>query len=235
MCILSCCILQALQYLLKLCSHPLLVLGERPPDSLMSVLLELMPDSANIVSDLHELHHSPKLVALKEILEECGIGLDASSAEGTVGVGQHRVLIFAQHKVQIVFSKLCWKFSHFPVCLTITCYFIVFLMQSLLDIIERDLFQNHMKRYFLWLLCFALHVMCLCMFRCMSVWLFYYSQLWSASIFLLFQILLTSVLFLASIVQKLLVSIDFQKVLFSLTKWIIWFKAVSHTCGWMAQ
>lgn len=107
MCILSCCILQALQYLLKLCSHPLLVLGERPPDSLMSVLLELMPDSANIVSDLHELRHSPKLVALKEILEECGIGLDASTAEGTVGVGQHRVLIFAQHKVQIIFSKLC--------------------------------------------------------------------------------------------------------------------------------
>ncbi|KAJ8627923.1 hypothetical protein MRB53_021230 [Persea americana] len=57
-----------------------------------------MPDSANIVSDLHELHHSPKLGTLQEILEECGIGLDVSSAEGTVGVGQHRVLIFAQHK-----------------------------------------------------------------------------------------------------------------------------------------
>ncbi|KAJ8627928.1 hypothetical protein MRB53_021235 [Persea americana] len=106
-------VFQALQYLLKLCSHPLLVLGDRPPDSLLSVLSEFMPDSANIVSDLRELHHSPKLVALQEILEECGIGLDASSAEGT-GVGQHRVLIFAQHK-------------------------------SFLDIIERDLFHNHMK------------------------------------------------------------------------------------------
>ncbi|XXG69247.1 hypothetical protein AAC387_Pa06g2168 [Persea americana] len=91
-------VFQALQYLLKLCNHPLLFLGERPPDSLLSVLSELMPDSAYIVSDLHELHHSPKLVALQEILEECGIGLDASSAEGTVAVGQHRVLIFAQHK-----------------------------------------------------------------------------------------------------------------------------------------
>ncbi|XXG69266.1 hypothetical protein AAC387_Pa06g2181 [Persea americana] len=94
-------VFQALQYLLKLCSHPLLVLGERPPDSLLSVLSELMHDSANIVSDLHELHHSPKLVTLQEILEECGIGLDTSSAEGTVGVGQHRVFIFAQHKYSV--------------------------------------------------------------------------------------------------------------------------------------
>ncbi|KAL0725644.1 hypothetical protein Bca4012_040243 [Brassica carinata] len=50
-------VFQALQYLLKLCSHPLL-----------------------------------------EILEERGIGSDASSSDGTLSVGQHRVLIFAQHK-----------------------------------------------------------------------------------------------------------------------------------------
>ncbi|XP_077236335.1 ROOT GROWTH DEFECTIVE 3 isoform X2 [Tasmannia lanceolata] len=107
-------VFQALQYLLKLCSHPLLVLGEKPPDSLMCILSELIPCSSSILSELHELHHSPKLVALQEILEECGIGLDASSSEGVAGVGQHRVLIFAQHK-------------------------------SFLDIIERDLFQTHMK------------------------------------------------------------------------------------------
>ncbi|KAG2325754.1 hypothetical protein Bca52824_008482 [Brassica carinata] len=52
---------------------------------------------------------------LFEILEERGIGSDASSSDGTLSVGQHRVLIFAQHK-------------------------------ALLDIIERDLFQAHMKR-----------------------------------------------------------------------------------------
>ncbi|KAH7571606.1 hypothetical protein JRO89_XS04G0098800 [Xanthoceras sorbifolium] len=39
-----------------------------------------------------------KLVALQEIMEECGIGVDASSSDGAVNVGQHRVLIFAQHK-----------------------------------------------------------------------------------------------------------------------------------------
>ncbi|ONK68755.1 uncharacterized protein A4U43_C05F15610 [Asparagus officinalis] len=94
-------VFQALQYLLKLCSHPLLA-------------IEVIPGCTDLLTELHGLHHSPKLVALQEILEECGIGLDASSFDGPLSVGQHRVLIFAQHR-------------------------------SLLDIIERDLFQAHMK------------------------------------------------------------------------------------------
>ncbi|KAL2547969.1 TATA-binding protein-associated factor BTAF1 [Forsythia ovata] len=92
-------VFQALQYLLKLCSHPLLVLGETIPESLLSHLSELFPASSCIASELHKLHHSPKLVALQEILEECGIGVEASGHEGTISFGQHRVLIFAQHKV----------------------------------------------------------------------------------------------------------------------------------------
>ncbi|PIN15321.1 SNF2 family DNA-dependent ATPase domain-containing protein [Handroanthus impetiginosus] len=107
-------VFQALQYLLKLCSHPLLVIGERIPESLLPMLSELVPANSDIASELHKIHHSPKLVALQEIMEECGIGVDASSSEGTITVGQHRVLIFAQHK-------------------------------ALLDIIEKDLFQTHMK------------------------------------------------------------------------------------------
>ncbi|KAI3468468.1 hypothetical protein Pfo_025131 [Paulownia fortunei] len=91
-------VFQALQYLLKLCSHPLLVVGERIPDSLLPMLSELVPANSDIASELHKIHHSPKLVALQEIMEECGIGVDASSSEGTITVGQHRVLIFAQHK-----------------------------------------------------------------------------------------------------------------------------------------
>ncbi|XP_022880908.1 TATA-binding protein-associated factor BTAF1 [Olea europaea var. sylvestris] len=91
-------VFQALQYLLKLCSHPLLVLGETIPESLLPLLSELFPTSSCIASELHKLHHSPKLVALQEILEECGIGVEASGAEGHISVGQHRVLIFAQHK-----------------------------------------------------------------------------------------------------------------------------------------
>ncbi|GFP81580.1 tata-binding protein-associated factor btaf1 [Phtheirospermum japonicum] len=91
-------VFQALQYLLKLCSHPLLVLGERIPDALLPLLSELVPANSDISSELHKIHHSPKLVALQEIMEECGIGVDASSSEGPITVGQHRVLIFAQHK-----------------------------------------------------------------------------------------------------------------------------------------
>ncbi|CAH9101648.1 unnamed protein product [Cuscuta epithymum] len=91
-------VFQAIQYLLKLCSHPLLVLGGRISESISTVLSEFIPDGSSGVSELHKLHHSPKLVALQEILEECGIGIDASSPGGAVNVGQHRVLIFAQHK-----------------------------------------------------------------------------------------------------------------------------------------
>lgn len=108
---------QALQYLLKLCSHPLLVVGNDIPDSLSRVLSELFPASSDINLELHKLHHSPKLVALQEILEECGIGLDASTSEGTISVGQHRVLIFAQHKVMSTSNfttfavKIIWVLS----------------------------------------------------------------------------------------------------------------------------
>lgn len=104
-------VFQALQYLLKLCSHPLLVTGESPPNHLVDLLKEIGVGSG---SELHELHHSPKLVALQEILQECGIGSEISSPDASTAVGQHRVLIFAQHK-------------------------------AFLDIIEKDLFQSHMR------------------------------------------------------------------------------------------
>ncbi|XP_072972272.1 TATA-binding protein-associated factor BTAF1 isoform X2 [Typha angustifolia] len=91
-------VFQALQYILKLCSHPLLVIGDKPPDSLQNLLSEIVPGCTDYLRELHEIYHSPKLVALQEILQECGIGCDNSSSEGVVAVGQHRVLIFAQHK-----------------------------------------------------------------------------------------------------------------------------------------
>lgn len=91
-------VFQALQFLLKLCSHPLLVIGGKMQDSLPRILPDLFATSSDINTELHKLHHSPKLVALQEILEECGIGVEGSSTEGSVTVGQHRVLIFAQHK-----------------------------------------------------------------------------------------------------------------------------------------
>lgn len=78
----------------------MLVVGDRIPESLVPILSELVPANSDIASELHKLYHSPKLVALQEIMEECGIGVDASNSEGAITVGQHRVLIFAQHKVK---------------------------------------------------------------------------------------------------------------------------------------
>lgn len=91
--------MQALQFLLKLCSHPLLVLGGKIQDSLPRLLPDIFAANSDISSELRKLHHSPKLVALQEILEECGIGVEGPGSDGSVSVGQHRVLIFAQHKV----------------------------------------------------------------------------------------------------------------------------------------
>lgn len=109
-------VFQALQYLRKLCSHPLLVLDDMQQDYVASLQSEFSPTSKDTKPSFHDLHHSPKLLALKEILEECGIGLQSGSADSpALGEGgQHRVLIFAQ-------------------------------LKSFLDIIEKDLFQSHMK------------------------------------------------------------------------------------------
>nr|GEV57750.1 TATA-binding protein-associated factor BTAF1 [Tanacetum cinerariifolium] len=120
-------VFQALQFLLKLCSHPLLVLGGKIRDSLPAQqaqtlvqnsiscttlptyhpllvlggkirdsLPALLPDlfaaSSDISSELHKLHHSPNLVALQEILEECGIGVDASTSEGPAGHYRERLV-----------------------------------------------------------------------------------------------------------------------------------------------
>ncbi|KAL9234087.1 hypothetical protein vseg_008996 [Gypsophila vaccaria] len=90
-------IFQALQYLLKLCSHPLLVAGDKAADSLRLIVSDLFPGCPDITSELRNLHHSPKMIALQEILEECGIGVDNANSD-MINVGQHRVLIFAQHK-----------------------------------------------------------------------------------------------------------------------------------------
>lgn len=137
---------QALQYLLKLCSHPLLVIGEKIPESLSTILSELFPAGSDVISELHKLYHSPKLVALHEILEECGIGVDNSGSEGAVNVGQHRVLIFAQHKVMITFSLGLLFFPWWLIKALLMCLLMIAYLQAFLDIIERDLFQTHMKR-----------------------------------------------------------------------------------------
>ncbi|CAK5279450.1 unnamed protein product [Mycena citricolor] len=111
-------VFQSLQYLKRLCNHPLFVLK----DNAQAIQAALGKSSAN----LHELTHAPKLLALRQILTDCGIGgavgpaLDSGKSElidtepeSGGAFSQHRVLIFCQ-------------------------------MKQMLDIIETDLFKKHM-------------------------------------------------------------------------------------------
>ncbi|KAL4188800.1 hypothetical protein AMTRI_Chr08g162230 [Amborella trichopoda] len=86
-------VFQARQYLLKLCSHPLLVLGEKLSDSLLHMVSEAISGGGDITSNLRDLQHSPKLGAV-------------------IGGGQHRVLIFAQHKSLLDIIERDWLHTH---------------------------------------------------------------------------------------------------------------------------
>ncbi|MBW0488226.1 hypothetical protein O181_027941 [Austropuccinia psidii MF-1] len=112
-------VFQALQYLKKLVNHPALVLRPEVPRH-QAILSKLGPKG------LRDLTHAPKLLALRQILRDCGIGLTTSThlsdanAEEVVSsstsgatVPQHRVLIFCQ-------------------------------MKQMLDIVENDLFKQQM-------------------------------------------------------------------------------------------
>ncbi|KAI0637419.1 SNF2 chromatin remodeling protein [Trametes polyzona] len=115
-------IFQSLQYLRKLCNHPALVL-KNDKQAIKEALTNV---GANSASDLSDIQHAPKLLALRQLLLDCGIGLapgatgDATKSElvdseetSTGAFSQHRVLIFCQ-------------------------------MKQMLDIIETDLFKQHM-------------------------------------------------------------------------------------------
>eukprot|EP01122_Echinamoeba_exundans_P015071 TRINITY_DN7005_c0_g1_i1.p1 TRINITY_DN7005_c0_g1~~TRINITY_DN7005_c0_g1_i1.p1 ORF type:complete len:1810 (-),score=400.65 TRINITY_DN7005_c0_g1_i1:40-5469(-) len=104
-------IFQALQYLRKLCSHPKLVLNQAHPEY-RTIMKEL--DSQGLTLD--DISVAPKLVALRDLLLECGIGVTETGQDGgaTPTINQHRVLIFCQ-------------------------------LKQMIDIIEDDLFKKHMK------------------------------------------------------------------------------------------
>ncbi|KAF5391880.1 hypothetical protein D9757_001832 [Collybiopsis confluens] len=113
-------IFQSLQYLRKLCNHPALVLKD--PEA-VDIALEKVGKKSEGLSDIQ---HAPKLLALRQLLLDCGIGggaaavdtsktelIDTQDSDGSGSFSQHRVLIFCQ-------------------------------MKQMLDIIENDLFKEHM-------------------------------------------------------------------------------------------
>ncbi|KAG6903183.1 hypothetical protein C0995_002726 [Termitomyces sp. Mi166 len=113
-------VFQSLQYLRKLCNHPALVLNK--DKEAINVALAHVGGTAE---DLSDIQHAPKLLALRQLLTDCGIGVpptvqDSGKSElidtmdnNTNTFSQHRVLIFCQ-------------------------------MKQMLDIIENDLFKKLM-------------------------------------------------------------------------------------------
>lgn len=93
-------IFQSLQYLRKLANHPSLVLNPAVPAERKR--LETVNAQRGTLTGLAQ---APKLQALRQLLLDCGIGVDAPSTDlGLLGsvtatsVSQHRVLVFCQMK-----------------------------------------------------------------------------------------------------------------------------------------
>lgn len=93
-------IFQALQYMRKLCNSPALVMkeGHKQYAAIQSYL-------ARSNSSLTDPIHAPKLTALRDLLVDCGIGVDSNSSGSAnevptadQAVSQHRALIFCQMK-----------------------------------------------------------------------------------------------------------------------------------------
>jgi len=100
-------VFQSLHFLRKVCSHPVMVLDENNESHREAVEETLGKDAADDWNAAMQriatgLQHSPKLAALKELLNDCGIGIDgdAEASLETVDAG-HRVLIFAQTKAML--------------------------------------------------------------------------------------------------------------------------------------
>ncbi|CAH1794395.1 unnamed protein product [Owenia fusiformis] len=99
-------VFQALQYLRKVCNHPSLVLTNQHPQ-----YKTIMQNLRQTGVSLNSIQHAAKLVALKQLLLDCGIG---EGSEESPVVNQHRVLLFCQQKTMLdIIEKDLFK-SHMP-------------------------------------------------------------------------------------------------------------------------
>lgn len=116
----------ALLYLRKLCSHPLMVIDWTTPQHQKAVSKVLHSSDWKVIEpQLHQLMHAPKLLALRDLLAQCGIinveevagGAEGAEGESEYGASMgHRVLVFAQ-------------------------------LKSTLDLVEQDVLQPHNVTY----------------------------------------------------------------------------------------
>jgi TATA-binding protein-associated factor len=103
-------VFQTLQYLRRLVCHPLMVFDPQKPRH-RQIEQALKQSSGKTIADIA---NAPKLLALKQLLLDCGIGTQGAAGDvADAGISQHRVLIFCQQR-------------------------------RMLDIIERDLFRGNM-------------------------------------------------------------------------------------------
>ncbi|KKK24959.1 TBP associated factor (Mot1) [Aspergillus rambellii] len=90
-------IFQALQYMRRLCNSPALVVKEGHKQ-----YAEVQQYLQAKNSQIRDVSHAPKLSALRDLLLDCGIGIDPPSdgdlATGASYVSPHRALIFCQMK-----------------------------------------------------------------------------------------------------------------------------------------
>ncbi|PYH43195.1 DNA-binding ATPase [Aspergillus saccharolyticus JOP 1030-1] len=103
-------IFQALQYMRRLCNSPALVVKEGHKQ-----YNEVQKYLTTKHSNIRDVSHAPKLSALRDLLLDCGIGVDPPT-EGDLGAGTsyvspHRALIFCQMKemLDIVQSEVLRK------------------------------------------------------------------------------------------------------------------------------
>lgn len=103
-------VFQALQYMRKLVNHPAMVVDATDPQQSQTLSRH---DATG--DKIRNISHAPKLVALRDLLLQCGIGAHADTLDNqaTANVSSHRALIFCQ-------------------------------LKSMMDFIEHDLFALHM-------------------------------------------------------------------------------------------
>lgn len=111
-------VFQALHYLRKVVNHPLLVVKKDHPK--WAFVQNYLHSHHSTLSDYR---HSGKLVALRELLFECGIGVSSNNLDendmgdfenGESVLNQHRVLIFCQLKsmIDIIENELLKKMEN---------------------------------------------------------------------------------------------------------------------------
>ncbi|KAI4456700.1 tata-binding protein-associated factor [Holotrichia oblita] len=88
-------IFQALRYLQNVCNHPKLVLTPSHPQ-----FAQISHQLQNQGSQLDNIHHSAKLPALMQLLQDCGIGVTETQTTELV-INQHRALVFCQLKAML--------------------------------------------------------------------------------------------------------------------------------------